>query len=342
MKMDIPGEGLLGKLWNTIADKGIGSLLKPWQIRREGRALTDVKRLDLLALAQAERDAEAIRRGEKTLLEEHRMYRLADEPIPAALRSLPSPDKESEPIDVLSVTQRNVVADSIHREVHVAKAVLHAESELESDSSAGTGKEPSEDWLYRWRDYASGVSDEALQALWGRVLAGEVKSPGQFSLRLLNFLSNLSSNEAQLIEAALPFVIDGFIFKGAQKELDAAGLNFSRLLELQELGFLSGVDAIGLEKSYSMEGKDKFQLMLRANKFAIGVRSHDPKVKLSVPAFPVTKMGRELLVFGSYNDNLGYLRLVGQAIKNKGFVVQMGELVMVNERQSMLVNFEDL
>lgn len=34
--MDIPGEKLIIKLWETIADKGIGSLLKPWQIRREG------------------------------------------------------------------------------------------------------------------------------------------------------------------------------------------------------------------------------------------------------------------------------------------------------------------
>ena len=52
--MDVPGEKLLIKLWETIADKGIGSLLKPWQMRREGRAAIGVCREELLALAQAE------------------------------------------------------------------------------------------------------------------------------------------------------------------------------------------------------------------------------------------------------------------------------------------------
>jgi len=50
--MEIPGEKLIINLWETIADKGIGSLLKPWQIRREGRANLDVKREEMLALAQ--------------------------------------------------------------------------------------------------------------------------------------------------------------------------------------------------------------------------------------------------------------------------------------------------
>ena len=47
--MEAPGEKLIIKLWESIADKGIGSLLKPWQIRREGRASIDLKS-GLLAL----------------------------------------------------------------------------------------------------------------------------------------------------------------------------------------------------------------------------------------------------------------------------------------------------
>jgi len=31
--VEIPGEKLVLKLWDTIADKGIGSLLKPWPCR---------------------------------------------------------------------------------------------------------------------------------------------------------------------------------------------------------------------------------------------------------------------------------------------------------------------
>ena len=40
------------------------------------------------------------------------------------------------------------------------------------------------------------MSSEELQTLWGRVLAGEIKSPGTFSLRTLEFLKNTSHEEA--------------------------------------------------------------------------------------------------------------------------------------------------
>ena len=65
--MEFPGEKLVIKLWETIADKGIGSLLKPWQIRREGRAFLDVRRDEMLALAQVEVDTASIRGGHQLL-----------------------------------------------------------------------------------------------------------------------------------------------------------------------------------------------------------------------------------------------------------------------------------
>ena len=67
MIMEFPGEKLLIRLWETLAEKGIGSILRPWQIRRVGRANIDVRAQELLLLAQAERDAEDIRSGRKTL-----------------------------------------------------------------------------------------------------------------------------------------------------------------------------------------------------------------------------------------------------------------------------------
>ena len=66
--MNAPGEQLLIKLWETIADKGIGSLLKPWQKRREGKAEIELKRQELLVLAQTESDANLIRQGHSRLI----------------------------------------------------------------------------------------------------------------------------------------------------------------------------------------------------------------------------------------------------------------------------------
>src|SRR5262245_53579934 len=63
----IPGERLLIKMWGTLLDNGFGGLLRPWQMRREGRAAAQVRRYEILSVAQANRDAAEIAGGVKTL-----------------------------------------------------------------------------------------------------------------------------------------------------------------------------------------------------------------------------------------------------------------------------------
>lgn len=58
--MELPGEKLVIKMWETVAE----SLFKPWQMRREGRASIELKREELLVIAQAEHEAELLRTGQ--------------------------------------------------------------------------------------------------------------------------------------------------------------------------------------------------------------------------------------------------------------------------------------
>lgn len=52
--MDFPGEKLAIKMWETLFEKGIGSLLTPWQELREGRARNEVRRNEMDARASRE------------------------------------------------------------------------------------------------------------------------------------------------------------------------------------------------------------------------------------------------------------------------------------------------
>ena len=123
--MDVPGEKLLIKLWETIADKGIGSLLKPWQMRREGRAAIDVRREELLALAQAEVDATAIRSGQRLLLTDGT---LSNQPTEKEVVLLPEQAYEPPLLPhIEEIADQNTRAESIRREISIAKAVVHAE-----------------------------------------------------------------------------------------------------------------------------------------------------------------------------------------------------------------------
>ena len=58
-------------------------------------------------------------------------------------------------------------------------------------------EKPEPEWVSRFFDIAAGITTEQLQYLWGRILAGEIKQPGSFSLRTLDVLRNLSRKEAE-------------------------------------------------------------------------------------------------------------------------------------------------
>ena len=90
--MEFPGEKLLIRLWETIAEKGIGGWLRPWQNRREGQSRIDVHREALLVFAQTERDIKDIQSGRKILSSDSQLLELSEQANPLAVvldRALP-------------------------------------------------------------------------------------------------------------------------------------------------------------------------------------------------------------------------------------------------------------
>lgn len=292
--MEIPGEKLVIKLWETLADKGIGNLLKPWQIRREGRATTDVRREEMLALAQAERDVAAIRSGEKLLLPTGELVEKPAIPAPE-VHAVPAHTRPLSLPYVAATADQNARAEAVRQEVSVAKAVLHAEQELKGDSALPPDGKPDDDWLLRWRECAAGVSSDELQLIWGKVLAGEVKSPGRFSLRTLEFLRNLSQAEAKAIERISPFVVASFVFRGDNSMLESEGIKFADLLALQELGVLAGVDGLGLQITFNSDTPGFFQKVLTSHGAVLVVTAADAGKSITLNVCKVTTIGAQVL-----------------------------------------------
>lgn len=343
--MQIPGEALLGKLWETLTDKAIGNLLRPWQIRREGRALLDLKRDELLVLAKAERDAVAIRNGFATLngplVGDHQILLPHVGRTPEASSAVEGSQSHIDRVEYSEVS-RAVQADSLRREVNVAKAILHAETALEQEEPTQNTDSPSDDWIYRWRDFASSVSSEELQLLWGRVLAGEVKAPGAFSLRFLNFLHNLDKTDAQLIATAMPFVISDFVCRETKEHLERAGLKFGNLLKLQELGLLAGVEGLGLSKSYSPPPGQKIRVLIESHGIGVGFEALEDATSIDIQVYVVTGLGQQLARLGNFSADLPYLEAVGNFIKAKGFSVQIGRTLKQKDGTTQLLQVRSL
>ena len=324
--MECPGEKLLIRLWETVTEKGVGVLLSPWKTRREGRARIGVQRDELLVLAQTERDIEDILSGRKTLTAAFQLVELPVQDSQLARRD------GSAFQEAPGIVRRTRIAQEMRAEVNVSKALLIAEAGLEDDPQTPPDRKVDDDWLFRWRDAASTVSSEELQTLWGRMIAGEIKSPGSFSLRTLEFLKNLSHEEALQIAKVSPFVIDGdVIFRGNKQLLDSEGITFSFLVDLQNLGVVSGVETLGIDRTIGSEATEKFEQTIVSYNRVLVVTHEDASKEIKLRVYKLTLLGREILKLGSFESHEVYLRSVGQAICSQGFKVHIARWEKVNE-----------
>lgn len=324
-----PGEDLLKRLWETLAEKGIGSLLKPGQMRREGLVNLELERAKILTNAQAERDAEEIKSGRKEL---------ADFSVNLKFSSLPGvvADGSSriEPVigmdyDVDKATA-SVIRETMRREINSSNAIIFAEESLSADNGPAPNNKIDEDWLYRWNGYAGEVSSEELQRLWGRVLAGEVKEPGRYSLRSLEFLRSLSQAEAKLIGKVSKLKIENFIWRSDQF-LDFIG--FDGLLELQELGIISGVESIGLFYTTTglESGSTSWIRVLECHSKCVVIRNKDAAATLKFNIYPITKLGLQIIALGNFQEDEDYLVEFGRNLMQSGFEVSIANLVESTE-----------
>lgn len=341
--MDFPGEKLVIKLWETLAEKGIGSLLSPWQLRREGIARTELRRHELLMLAQAERDAADVRAGRKSLRPDGTLVAISaaspsDQPVQGLPAGRVEPTLDLPLIETIGAA--TTATEAARREINSAKAVLFAEELLANDAQEPTGRTIDEDWLFAWREYAGRVSNEDLQRLWGSVLAGEIKSPGRHSVRTLEFLRGLSRAEAELIAQLARYVVDGKVIRSQAQYLSDHGLPFGALLRLQELGVLSGVEAIGLKTQYKTIQSGRFLRPLISHNKVLIVEHPDETKTLSLEVYKLTVVGSEVLTLGSFSPDVDYLLAVGKAIvgNGQGFAVQIADWKQLTETTGEFFN----
>lgn len=320
--MDFPGEKLAIRMWETLAEKGIGKLFAPWQIRREGRAHADARRHELLLLTQAERDAGHILAGRRTFDTSGRLLS-APEASGEAHHDIGSPALDL--ARLATSVEETIVGDALRREINASKAILVAEESLERGTGPDPTDKPGDDWLFRWRDSAGEVSDTELQRLWGSLLAGEFREPGTFSLRTITFLRNLSRSEAMQIARLAPFAVKDFIFSDAAGILEAEGIDFGFLLEMQTLGIVTGVGGLGVSISMGPGTKGGFTNILVSHEKALIVTHEDEKRTLKLSAYPLTDIGQQVLRLGKFQAHVPYLTAVGHALVKQEFKVFLAD-----------------
>lgn len=109
------------------------------------------------------------------------------------------------------------------------------------------------DWITNFFDKCRIVSDEEMQSLWAKVLAGEANAPGSYSKRTVNFLSSLDKNDAMLFSALCGFVwqienIVPLIYDSDGEIYNKEGIIFNTLTHLDAIGLISFEPLLGFRR----------------------------------------------------------------------------------------------
>ena len=100
-----------------------------------------------------------------------------------------------------------------------------------------------DDWMNVFERYAEDASSERMQILWGRLLAGEIRKPRTFSLSTMRLLAEADQELVQMAKRVSEYIVGGkLIFRDLEND---SGPAFRDLLAAQEVGLISGVQAVG-------------------------------------------------------------------------------------------------
>jgi len=262
----------LEKLIEVIS-KGIGTIYKPRAIRKEAEAKAY--------------EIELIERAKSKALAEGK-------------------EIEAEAVDRI---QERLLYKELRKQANIDNISQIAAQQLSQEETVSE-EQVDEDWTTRFFNIAEDVSDDEMQQLWGRILAGEVKQPKSYSLRTLELLKNLSKREAEVFSRASNFVITSynspFLFRGKQNDiLDKYNFSFEDKLLLIETGLLQAESNISRQLKQNMADT---LVYFHSGKFLVKAlkKANTPENRIEIVRF--TKIGEEILKLINPNPANGYIK----------------------------------
>jgi len=187
--------------------------------------------------------------------------------------------------------QRRIQEEAKHQknmENITAKAAPHLNEDANPDAM-------DDDWVANLFDKCRIVSDDEMQSLWARVLAGEANTPGTYSKRTVNLLSDFDKNDADLFTRLCGFSwvignVRPLVFDVQADIYNRHGINFNTLSHLDTIGLiqfdgLAGFNLLKLPKGFAVSYYGKLLYL---------EMPQDANNKLKTGKVLLTKIGQEL------------------------------------------------
>ncbi len=287
-----------------VVSNGVGAISKPYLIRKEA----DAKAYEITTITQAVKENQS------------GLQKIESDQGKLKVESLDAASLQEE-LRLDERAHHRIEHRELRKQQNVENITQQAFKQLESERMVS--EDPvDEDWTTRFFDYAADISDEEMQLLWAKVLAGEVKQPKSYSLRTLEVLRNLSKGEAVIfLDFARLAIFDGSrAFLLSPPGGSPARVNFDKRyntyhthrLLMSELGILNSAESgYGLEQTLN----SGFEIQFDFRKYRLIFKKLPDKPKTDFNVHTFTTVGFELCRLTDVDTDLGYIQLFCSYLK---------------------------
>lgn len=207
--------------------------------------------------------------------------------------------------DLYERTCKRILWQEMKKQKNI-ESVVDKTKELLNNENDISEQDLDEDWISRFFSSVQDISNEKMQFLWSKILAGEIKRPSTFSLRFLDVMTKVSQEEAQMFEKYSMHMIhigsrialirdDEF-----EKKHD---IIYDDILTMQECNLIDANPLLSVNFSNNLRNDNV--AIIYYNEQCIAIKTTKDKT-ISIPVFQLTSLGKELFRIVNVNYDISY------------------------------------
>lgn len=294
------------KLIETVSC-GVGKIYEPWHVRRMAKA--KAKELEVISSTFNENLQLPVKYDDGRI-------------------SIDASDAN----DLIQRAKNRILFQEMKKQQNIDSVIDVAYSMLEQATTVSKTPVDS-DWISEFFDNVANVSNENMQVLWGKVLAGEVESPGRFSKRTLDGLKKLTQMEATIFQEVAPYVLrcpgdnensfeDYFLLQSLDVSLlPKYNISFPKIMVLSEAGLISENTLINIHFEIKPNEYRSIKGIHKSIKIE-NLSEGDSILSVHHPAYFLTDIGKQIFTILTEENCQGfpdeYIADCLEEIKNYG------------------------
>lgn len=188
--------------------------------------------------------------------------------------------------------EKRFALEQYNKQINLENIIVGAKEKL--IGSEVSDQPVDKDWAFRFMNIAQDVSRDDMQKLLSKILADEIKRPGTFSLRTLDFVKNLSKDDLLSFKKFAILTSQDSIIHITKNDANEgfSSILYSEIMGMIETGFIQASITTVL-KLKDIEANKIYPILFKGGNYYI-FKFTEKQSSVNIPILQLTVFGKEI------------------------------------------------